>query len=67
MSACHQNAGQNHDMITNRMFENVAHFIYLRTTVTNQNLIQEGIKKRSNSGNALLPFSQESFVFLPAV
>jgi hypothetical protein len=32
----HQNAGQNHDIkITNRRFENVAQFKYLRTTETN--------------------------------
>jgi hypothetical protein len=30
----------------------VSQFKYLRTTVTNQNLIQEGIKRRLNSGNA---------------
>jgi hypothetical protein len=30
----------------------VAHFIYLGTTVTHQNLIQEKIKRRLNSGNA---------------
>jgi hypothetical protein len=36
----HQNAGQIHDIkIANRLFENVAEFIYLETTVTNQNLI----------------------------
>jgi hypothetical protein len=33
----HRNAGQNHDIkiATNRSFENVAQFRYLRTTITN--------------------------------
>jgi hypothetical protein len=43
----HQNAGQNHYIkIGNRCFENVAQFSYLGTTITNQNLIQEEIKRR---------------------
>jgi ribosomal protein S2 len=47
----HQNAGQNHDIkIGNRCFENVTQFRYLGTTITNQNLIQEEIKRRLNSG-----------------
>jgi hypothetical protein len=51
--SCHQNAGQNHDMkIANRPFENVAQLKYLGMTVKNQNLIQEEIKRRLNSGNA---------------
>jgi hypothetical protein len=33
-------------------FENVAQFRYLETTATNQNLIQEEIKRRLNLGNA---------------
>jgi hypothetical protein len=49
----HQNTGQNHDIkIANRSFENVAQFRYLGMTVTNQNLIEEEIKWRLNSGNA---------------
>jgi ribosomal protein S2 len=49
----HQNSEENHDMkIANRCFENVAKFRYLGTTITNQNLIQEEIKRRLNSGNA---------------
>jgi ankyrin repeat protein len=49
----HQNAGKNHHIeIADRWFENVAQFRYLRTTVTNQNLIQEEIKRRLNSSNA---------------
>jgi hypothetical protein len=49
----HQNAGQNHDIkITKRGFENGAQLKYLRMTVTNQNLIQEEIKRKLNSGNA---------------
>jgi ribosomal protein S2 len=37
----HQNAGQK---IANRCFENVAQSRYLKTTITNQNIIQEEIK-----------------------
>jgi hypothetical protein len=48
-----QNADQNWDIkIENRSFENVSQFKYLGTTVTNQNLIQEEIKRRLNSGTA---------------
>jgi hypothetical protein len=48
----HQNVGQNRDVkITNRSFENESQFKYLGT-VTNQNLIQEEIKRILNSGNS---------------
>jgi hypothetical protein len=49
----HQNVGRNQELkIANRSFENVSQIKYLGTTVTNQNLIQEEIKRRLNSGNA---------------
>jgi hypothetical protein len=49
------NVGQNQDTkIANRSFENVSQFKYLGTTVTNQNLIQEEIKRRLNSVQNLL-------------
>jgi hypothetical protein len=48
----HQNAGKNHDIrIANRFFENVAQLKHFGTTVTDQNLIQEEIKRRLNLGN----------------
>jgi hypothetical protein len=51
--SCHQNAEQSYDIkIANRCFENVAKLSYLGTSITNQNLIQEEIKRRLNSGNA---------------
>jgi hypothetical protein len=47
----HKNVDQNRDMkIANRSFENVSQFKYLRTTVRNQNLILEEIKRRLNFG-----------------
>jgi hypothetical protein len=49
----HQNAGQYHKIkIANRYFANVAQFIYLKTTVSTQNLIQKEITRRLNSRNA---------------
>jgi hypothetical protein len=42
----HQNAGRNQDIkAVNRSFENWAQFIYFGMTVTNQNFIQEEIKR----------------------
>jgi hypothetical protein len=49
----HQNAGHNNVIkIDNRCFENVAQFRYLGTTITNDILIQEEIKRRLTPGNA---------------
>jgi hypothetical protein len=42
----HQNVGQNRNIkIANRSFENVSQFRYFGMTVTDQNLIQEEIKR----------------------
>jgi hypothetical protein len=49
----HQNEGRNRDIkVAKRSSENVSHFKYLGTRVTNQTLIQEEIKRGLNSGNA---------------
>jgi hypothetical protein len=49
----HENVDQNQGIkIANRSFENVSQFKYLGMRVTNQNSIQEKIKRRLNSGNA---------------
>jgi sorting nexin-29 len=49
----HQNVVKSRNIkLANRSFENVSQFRYLGTTITDQNLIQEEIKRRLNSGNA---------------
>jgi hypothetical protein len=49
----HQNSGQHKNIrIANELFENVAKFKFLETTLTNQNDIHDEIKSRLNSGNA---------------
>jgi hypothetical protein len=66
--SCHQNVGQNRDIKTaNKSFENVSQSKYLGTTVINQNLIQEEIKRRLNSGNACYPLVQNILVFSSAI
>jgi hypothetical protein len=51
--SCHPNSGQNQNIrIANELFENVAKFKYLGTTLTGQNDIHDEIKSRLNSGNA---------------
>jgi hypothetical protein len=49
----HQNASPNHDIkLANRLFEIVVLSRFLFVIGTNQNWIQEKIKRRVNSGNA---------------
>jgi uncharacterized membrane protein len=49
----HPNSGQNQNIrIANELFENLAKFKYVGTTLTNQNDIYDEIKSRLNSGNA---------------
>jgi hypothetical protein len=60
-----QNAGRNHNIrIDNSSFERVEEFRYLGTNLTNQNSIQEEVKSRFKSGNAL---GAEFFVFQCAI
>jgi hypothetical protein len=63
-----QNIGQNHSIKrANRSFEDVVRFKYLGTTLTDQNLMQEDIKRRLNSGNAFLQFRTKSSVLPPVL
>jgi sorting nexin-29 len=53
MLMSHTKTGQKHSIkIANRSFECVAKFRYLGTKLTDQNCMQEEIKRRLNSGNA---------------
>jgi hypothetical protein len=60
-----QNVGQSRDIkIANRSFGNVSQFKYLGTTVTNQNLIEDEIKRRLNSGDACYRSRSRTFCLL---
>ena len=51
-----QDAGRSHSIkIDNSSFERVEDFRYLGTTLTNQNSIEEEIKRRLKSGKACCP------------
>jgi hypothetical protein len=67
----HQNAGHNHDIkIVHRCFAHVAQFRYLGTTITNQNLFPEEIKRRLHSGNTCCHSVQtllDKIIILPVV
>jgi hypothetical protein len=53
LKSCHQISEQDHNTErVNRCLENVAQCKYFGMTITNQNLIEEEIKRRFNSDNA---------------
>ena len=65
-----QTAGLSHNMkVDNSSIERVEEFKYLRTTLTNQNSIQEEIKSRLKLGNACYHSVQNllSFSLLPKI
>jgi hypothetical protein len=62
----HPNSGQNQNIrIANESFEKVTKFKYLGTTLTNQNDIQDEIKRKLNSGNACYHLVQNLLSYRP--
>jgi hypothetical protein len=60
----YQNSGRScNTNIDNSSLDRVEEFRYLGTNLTNQNSITEEIKSVLKSGNCLLSFGEESFVF----
>jgi hypothetical protein len=55
------------DKIVNRSFENETKFRYFGMIITNQNVIQEEIKSKLNSGDACYHPVENSFFFSSAV
>jgi len=63
-----QNAGQNQNIRTdNKSADRVEKFKYLRTTLTDQNSIQEKNEQLNEFRECLLSYSAESFVFQFAI
>jgi transposase-like protein len=60
--------GKNHNIhMASRFFKNVAQFRYLEMIVTDQNLINEKIKKQVKLEQYLVPFSSYLYVILSAI
>jgi hypothetical protein len=63
----HTSAGQNHNTkIDNRSFMNLTQFKYLRTTITNQKIIQKKLNMKSIASNVFYLSVLEPFAFSSA-